>query len=166
MRRQFPGTQTKEGVEMAKASPFGKESRLRILKQHFKASGPFSAVDAWKFVYQELLWIDGSTGLAHLNESDKAQPGRSLWYDRSITFTNWLCERLGARDRTELKAKIDWLFRACLEKLVENKQGVPDSEEVIQAVALAGEEGELPAELVAEAEEVLEPEAYVPDADL
>src|SRR5882672_10065105 len=125
---------------MAKGSPFGKESRVRLLKQHFDASGPFTAADAWRFVYEELLWIDGSTGLAHLYESDKAQPGRSLWYERSITFTNWLCEKLGTPTRTELKARIDRLFRACLEKLVESKKEAADARDVIQAVAEVGQE--------------------------
>jgi len=153
---------------MAKGSPFGKESRVRLLKQHFDASGPFTAADAWRFVYEELLWIDGSTGLAHLYESDKAQPGRSLWYERSITFTNWLCEKLGTPTRTELKARIDRLFRACLEKLVESKKEAADAQEVIQAVAEAGRETGLPEQVVAEAEEAVQdkPETYVPDVDL
>src|SRR5690348_10070509 len=112
-------------------SPFGRESRREILTRHF-AQHPVTIARAWEFVYRELLWIDGSTGLAHLYESDKAQPGRSLWYQRSITFTNWLCEHLGAADRAALKGKIDWLFKACLEKLVESKQA---DAELIEAVA-------------------------------
>jgi len=158
-----------KGSGMAKAaSPFGKDSRVKTLKKHLSEAGALTAATAWKFVYEELLWIDGSTGLAHLYESDKAQPGRSLWYPRSITFTSELIAGFGLRDRQELKARIDRLFRACLEKLVESKQRAADGEEVIQAVVEASEESGLPAELVEKVEEAVpaESDAYVPDADL
>ena len=77
-------------AERSSKSPFGKESRREILTRHF-AQHPVSIDRAWEFIYRELLWIDGSTGLAHLYESDKAQPGRSVWYDRTVKFTDLLC---------------------------------------------------------------------------
>jgi hypothetical protein len=107
------------------------------------------------FVYRELLWIDGSNGLAHLYESDKAQPGRSHWYDRTVRFTNELQDRLGVSNRTELKAQLDRLFRDCLEKLMRAR-------EEIQKM---GKEIDLE-ELVEEATPGTDVEAYVPDADL
>ncbi|MBC8109045.1 MAG: hypothetical protein H7Z14_20840, partial [Anaerolineae bacterium] len=54
----------------------GRATRQRVLAQHFEQR-PVSVDRAWEFVYRELLWIDSSNGLAHLYESDKAQPGRS-----------------------------------------------------------------------------------------
>jgi hypothetical protein len=100
------------------SSPFGKDSRVRILKQHLAESDTVTAQDAWRFIYRELLWIDGSTGLAHLYESDKAQPGRP-WYDRSVVFTDMLCDRFDGISREDLKLHIDRLFRACLEILIQ-----------------------------------------------
>ena len=106
--------------QLASRTPFGKESRIRILRQHLGDAGTITAATAWQFIYRELLWIDGSTGLAHLYESDKAQPGRP-WYDRSVVFTNMLCERFGNISRENLRQQIDKLFRACLGKLVERR---------------------------------------------
>lgn len=103
---------------MASQSPFGKATRVRLLKQHLTDFGNITAASAWKFLYEELLWIDGSTGLAHLYESDKAQPGRP-WYDRTVLFTDLLCDLFGEITRDQLKQRIDRLFRACLQKAVE-----------------------------------------------
>lgn len=49
-------------------------------------------------------------------ESDKAQPGRH-WYNRTVKFTNLLCEKFGNITRTELKGKIDRLFRAIIAEM-------------------------------------------------
>ncbi len=139
---------------MAKPSPFGKESRVKILKQHFAAS-KVTARTAWQFIYRELLWIDGSTGLAHLYESDKAQRGRSKWFERTMRFTDLLCEGFGGITPEELKSQIDRLFRACLQELIEIK-------------AKARGASKLPVELSDEepttADE--EPADYVPDKEL
>jgi hypothetical protein len=136
-----------------KESPFGKDSRLRSLRQHFDETGPYDAASAWKFVYRELMWFDGSNGLAHLYESDKAQPGRSQWYDRTVRFTDELMNRMGAASRAELKAQLDRLFRDCLEKLLQVK------------AAEKGADIELE-ELEEEESAGVAPEAYIPDADL
>ena len=58
----------------AKGSPFGEKSRAELLEQHLDAFGEINAGNAWKFVYEELLWFDRSTGLVHLYESDKVRP--------------------------------------------------------------------------------------------
>jgi len=115
------------------SSPFGKDSRVRILKQHLAESGTVTAQDAWRFIYRELLWIDGSTGLAHLYESDKAQPGRP-WYDRSVVFTNMLCDRFGGISRDDLKLHIDRLFRACLEILVQGHGAEGEDEDLAETL--------------------------------
>lgn len=93
--------------------PFGKEARIKLIREHLSAREPVTAATAWQFVYEELLWIDISTGLAHLYESDKAQPGR-LWFDRTVIFTDLLCEKFGNITRLELKQRIDRLFRAII----------------------------------------------------
>lgn len=148
---------------MAKASPFGKVARTKIINQHFREDSPVTARNAWKFVYRELLWIDGSTGLAHLYESDKAQPGRSKWYERTILFTDLLCEKLGEITRDELKQGIDRLFRSCLELLLESKADA-DIEETAQAVVETGEDEGMPEEVVEKAEADLP--AFIADVEL
>jgi hypothetical protein len=114
-------------------SPFGKDSRIHILKQHLAESEGVTAQDAWWFIYRELLWIDGSTGLAHLYESDKAQLGRP-WYDRSVVFTNMLCDRFGGLSRDDLKLHIDRLFRACLEILVQSHGTEGEDEDLAETL--------------------------------
>src|SRR5215213_9727300 len=106
---------------MAGDTPFGKKSRVQIIERHLKEDGVITAETAWKFIYRELLWIDGSTGLAHLYESDKAQVGRP-WFNRTVTFTDRLCEEFGGITREELKEQIDRRFKACLEKLIANRK--------------------------------------------
>jgi hypothetical protein len=78
---------------MSHSTPFGQESRVRILTSHITQFGAITPASAWRFVYQELLWTDGSTGLAHLYESDKTQPGRS-WHARTRLFTDLLLQIL------------------------------------------------------------------------
>jgi hypothetical protein len=148
-------------------TPFGKKSRVQIIERHLREDGGVAPETAWKFIYRELLWIDGSTGLAHLYESDKAQVGRP-WYRRSEVFTDRLCEEFGGITRDELKQQIDRLFKACLEKLAAKlKKEKPDDDEeadLLSALALPEAADELSAEIV-EAAKAAEP-SYVPDADL
>ena len=160
---------------MASRTPFGKESRIRILRQHLGDAGTITAATAWQFIYRELLWIDGSTGLAHLYESDKAQPGRP-WYDRSVVFTNMLCERFGNISRENLRQQIDKLFRACLGKLVERRGIVVEEGALIEALTTLHPPSTLTDEIVLAAtngghDNEIEPqdstsEQYIPDADL
>ncbi|HEY7913050.1 MAG TPA: hypothetical protein VIG62_14150 [Blastocatellia bacterium] len=152
---------------MASGSPFGKESRVRILKQHIAEAGILTAREAWRFIYQELLWIDGSTGLAHLYESDKAQPGRP-WYNRAVVFTDMLCEQFGNITRDELRGQIDKLFRACLEKLVESKGVQAEDKEIAETIIKlesSSEVGEEIVQTIGELEDA-DKDVYVPDAGL
>ena len=57
------------------ASPFGKETRIRILKEYFKDAGEVSEENAWEHVYRCLLWINTTAGLAHIYNSNHMQPG-------------------------------------------------------------------------------------------
>jgi hypothetical protein len=155
----------------ASASPFGEASRVAILNAHLQAFGEITPANAWKFVYEELLWFDRSTGLLHLYESDKVKPGRSSWYERSITFTHRLGELYGV-DKAGLKNRLDRLFLACLERLVENQQSASESEQTqtIEAVANVGEDLGLPEEVITSAHEaaaaIQGEEDFVPYAEL
>ncbi|HSN76768.1 MAG TPA: hypothetical protein VL334_16975 [Anaerolineae bacterium] len=146
---------------------FGRESRVKILKKHLALAGPLSAQDAWKFIYRELLWVDGSTGLAHLYESDKAQPGRP-WYDRTVTFTELLCQQFGNLTREQLAREIDQLFRAILHELVESPATTNHSDE-LNAGAMVMEDGVgdwETGDLNTPSIEDDIPEPYTPDAEL
>ena len=68
-----------EARAIPKGSPFGEASRVELLESHLRQFGDINATNAWRFVYEELLWFDKSTGLVHLYESDKVRPGRSSW---------------------------------------------------------------------------------------
>jgi hypothetical protein len=161
-----------EGIGMARSrsvtsgSPFGEASRVAILKEHLRAFGPITPASAWKFAYEELLWFDRSNNLVHLYESDKAQPGRSNWYQRSVTFTKRLGELFGV-DKAGLKERIDRLFLSCLEKLVESREA--DASEA-KALASAGAELGLSDVIIEEAEEeaaeAAEDADFVPYAEL
>lgn len=152
---------------MAAPSPFGKESRIRILKHHFSQEEAVTAASAWKFIYRELLWIDHSTGLAHLYESDKAQPGRP-WYGRTVIFTDMICERFGHISRQELKLQLDRLFRACLERIISERGVALEEDELIEALSLLKSPNEIAEEIVqATADDKQAHEAdYTPDAEL
>jgi len=153
---------------LADRLPFGKDSRLRILRKHFAEAGTITAEIAWKFIYRELLWIDGSTGLAHLYESDKAQQGRR-WYDRTVVFTDMLCERFGNISREELKQQIDRLFRAVLEKAIRNPEATADVDDLREVLTTSQAQVEFPDEIVQAtigASQDHTTERYVPDPDL
>lgn len=150
-----------------KASPFGEASRVQLLEEHFDQFGGVTAANAWRFVYEELLWFDKSTGLVHLYESDKVRPGRSSWYERSIAFTDQLC-RLFQVDRTQLKRRIDRLFLACLERLVESQRTSRQEKPTVGAIAEMGEEVGLRSEVVDEAQQAASTggDAFVPYTEL
>jgi hypothetical protein len=94
---------------------FGAENRARIIDTYFGGRGTPTAADAWQNVYRLLLWIDGTTGLAHCYESDKSQPGRN-WYARSLAFHGWTSSELGVT-ALKLGDEIDYLFRRATEDL-------------------------------------------------
>jgi hypothetical protein len=153
----------------AKESPFGETSRVELLDQHFRAFGPITPSNAWKFVYEELLWFDRSKGLAHLYESDKVRPGRSAWYKRSIVYTDRLAELYGV-DRAGLRKRIDRLFLGCLERLVESQAAAHEQAQTVMAAAEEGEAIGLPQAAVQDAKEsaetVKEEADVVPHAEL
>src|SRR5690242_18842914 len=132
----------------SRGSPFGEASRVELLDQHFTEFGGITPATAWRFVYEEPLWFDKSTGLVHLYESDKVRPGRSSWCQRSIVFTDRLAS-IFVVGRTGLKERIDRLFLACLRRLVESREETA----TILAVAEEGDESGLPDEVMEEAEE-------------
>jgi hypothetical protein len=96
----------KAAVERA----FGGENRARLLDDFLSSAGSVTPASAWQLVYRLLLWIDGTTGLAHCYESDKCQPGRP-WYARSLAFHDWVADELTVSP-ADLGASIDQLFRA------------------------------------------------------
>jgi hypothetical protein len=151
------------------SSPFGAAARGKLLRQHFNEAGSITPANAWRFIYRELLWIDGSTGLAHLYESDKAQPGRT-WYSRTTVFTDMICERFGHITHEELKEQIDKLFRACLEQLIKSKDTLAGEKEIVEALTSFDSSLIITEEItdIVEANEELlhTSTAYVPDVDL
>lgn len=99
------GEKEREAVERA----FGAGNRARLLGRYLDAAQPVTPETAWLRVYELLLWIDRTTGLAHCYESDKCQPGRP-WYGRSLAFHDWVSRAFGTGP-AELGSGIDWLFR-------------------------------------------------------
>ena len=95
--------------------PFGKASRALAIQEFLASLEPRPASDMWKSVYELLLWTDPTTGLAHIYESDKSQPGRH-WYPRTLAFHQWFAQQLGVRPRV-VHRHIDFLFRQCLRVL-------------------------------------------------
>jgi hypothetical protein len=144
----------KKRAAKTKGSPFGERSRVELLEQHLAAFGEINPANAWRFLYEELLWFDRSTGLVHLYESDKVRLGRSLWYPRSIAFTDRLAQIFGV-DHVGLKRRLDRLFLACLERLVESQKPQAGREQAIVAVAGMGDQLGLPASVVEEAKEAV-----------
>lgn len=96
--------------------PFGGENRARLLNLYFQGRGQLSPIDAWRDVYRLLLWIDSTTGLAHIYESDKSQPGRP-WYARAMAFHAWISEQFGVPP-IQLAGEIDWLFKQVIIDLI------------------------------------------------
>jgi hypothetical protein len=136
---------------------------MKIIRRHFRDAGRVTPANAWKFLCEALLWFDASTGLAHLYESDKAQPGRSKWYERSIRFTNILRREFGGISKDALRQRFDKLFRGCLEVLEEAKAAIkaekveaPQGEELGEA---SDEAHIVDAELAAELMSILQERA-------
>jgi hypothetical protein len=154
---------------LAHETPFGKAARVRILKQHLAVSEFSNPEDAWKFIYEELLWVDGSTGLAHLYESDKAQPGRP-WHNRSVVFTDLLCSSFGGITRAQLRRRIDRLFRACLQELLSTRQSLSsltvDVEQLAEALVVADILDDVSQEGVVDSIGEPEDSSYTPDYEL
>ncbi len=100
---------------MAKDSPFGQGTRMRVLKHYFEHAGPVTEANAWEHVYRCLLWFNAGAGLAHIYDSNHMQRGGNF-YERARRFTELLCAHWKI-NRKELPGKIDVLFKGCVEEL-------------------------------------------------
>lgn len=115
----------KSELDEAAQRAFGAENRARLLERWFASRPPVELDRAWEEVYQLLLWVDSTTGLAHCYESDKAQPGRP-WYARSLAFHVWLSDRFGV-EPVELVDRLDWLFRQAVRDLAaQQREGLSE----------------------------------------
>ena len=83
----------------------------------------------------------------------------------SIAFTDRLAQLFGV-DRPGLKHKIDRLFLACLERLVEGKAKLPGTAPIVAAVAEVGDELGINPGVVEEAGQVAASEDFIPYAEL
>ncbi len=84
---------------------------------------------------------------------------------RSIAFTDRLAQLFDV-DRPGLKHKIDRLFLACLERLVEGKAKLPGAAPIVAAVAEVGDELGIDPGVVEEAGQVAASEDFIPYAEL
>ena len=100
---------------MAKDTPFGRGTRVRVLKEYFAKAGPVTDENAWEHVYRCLLWFNIGAGLAHIYDSNHMQKGGNF-YARAVRFTDLLCEHWGLA-RRDLPSQIDVLFKGCVEEL-------------------------------------------------
>ena len=99
-------------------SAFGAHNRARLVNLYFSQKPVPSPADAWRVVYELLLWLDRTTGLAHCYESDKTQPGKP-WYPRALAFHAWLASAFGAAPQS-LSEVLDWLFRQATSDLAKH----------------------------------------------
>lgn len=118
---------------MAKDTPFGQGTRMRVLKNYFEHTGPVTEENAWEHVYRCLLWFDIGAGLAHIYDSNHMQKG-GTFHARAVRFTNLLCSHWKIK-KNELPERLDVLFKGCVEELKRREakgqeQGEFESEEV------------------------------------
>jgi hypothetical protein len=133
-------------------TPFGQITRMRVLGEYFAGAGDVNDENAWEHVYRCLLWMNVGAGLAHIYDSNHMQPG-GVFHGRAVRFTDLLCAHWKI-DPKELPARIDILFKGCVEELKRRKaEAKIDSEtesELISATqallrdAGVAEEGALP----------------------
>ena len=64
-RPQF-GLQLLGALGMAKDTPFGQGTRIRVLKDYLAQAGEITEANAWEHVYRCLLWFDIGASLAHI----------------------------------------------------------------------------------------------------
>lgn len=128
---------------MAKDSPFGETTRLRVLDEYFRTAGAVTPANAWEHVYRTLLWPDERTGLAHVYDANHMQPG-GTFYKRAVRFTDALCARWGI-PKSRLGEEIDYLFKGCVAAFrmepVDDAEGQPESELIGEIAAILGQAG-------------------------
>lgn len=100
---------------MAKDTPFGRGTRMRVLKDYFATAGEVTDDNGWEHVYRCLLWFNIGAGLAHIYDSNHMQKGGNF-HSRAVRFTDFLCAHWKI-SRKELPGKIDILFKGCVEEL-------------------------------------------------
>jgi hypothetical protein len=99
---------------MAKDSPFGQGTRLRVLNEYLKQAGEITEANAWEHIYRCLLWFDTSAKLAHIYDSNHMQRG-GTFHARAVRFTDLLCSHWGIK-KHELPSKLDVLFLGCVKE--------------------------------------------------
>lgn len=104
---------------MAIQSAFGQRTRQRVLDEYFQTTGAVTATNAWEHVYRTMLWMDERTHLAHIYDSNHMQRGGNF-YARAVRFTELLCQRFGV-SRAELGDQVDYLFRGCVQEMLEHE---------------------------------------------
>jgi hypothetical protein len=77
---------------MAKDTPFGQGTRIRVLKDYLAQAGAITEDNAWEHVYRCLLWFDVGASLAHIYDSNHMQRG-GTFHARAVRFTDLLCSR-------------------------------------------------------------------------
>jgi hypothetical protein len=121
---------------MAHDTPFGRNTRMRVLENYFARAGNVTETNAWEHVYRCLLWMNLGAGLAYIYDSNHMQPG-GVFHSRAVRFTDLLCGH-SKITRQELPAHIDILFKGCVAELRRRQSGEEiDSEtesELISAV--------------------------------
>lgn len=105
-------------------SPFGRETRMRVLNAYFDEAGPVTIDNAWEHVYRCLLWQNVTAGLAHIYDSNHMQPG-GTFHSRAVHFTDLLCAQFET-DRAGLFTQIDRLFKGCIEVFKERLRERPE----------------------------------------
>lgn len=115
---------------MAKDTPFGRGTRMRVLKEYFAQAGPVTDDNAWEHVYRCLLWFNIGAGLAHIYDSNHMQKGGNF-HSRAVRFTDLLCKHWKIA-RRELPGQIDVLFKGCVEELKRREALEAEQEEELE----------------------------------
>jgi hypothetical protein len=108
-------SRTARGAGMAKDTPFGQGTRIRVLKDYLAQAGQITEENAWEHVYRCLLWFDIGASLAHIYDSNHMQRG-GTFHTRAVRFTDLLCSRWNIK-KSALSDKLDVLFRGCVAEL-------------------------------------------------
>jgi hypothetical protein len=110
---RLPGSSGLSG--MAKDTPFGQGTRLRVLKDYLAQAGEITEANAWEHVYRCLLWFDIGASLAHIYDSNHMQRG-GTFHARAVRFTDLLCSHWNIK-RNQLQQRLDVLFMGCVAEL-------------------------------------------------
>lgn len=143
---------------MAKDTPFGQGTRIRVLKKYLNQAGEITEVNAWEHVYQCLLWFDIGASLAHIYDSNHMQRG-GTFHARAIRFTDLLCSRWNIR-KSELSDKLDVLFKGCVAELMRREAEAAEKPGIEEA---DDSDGEFESELTIAIKDLLQKEGLGDD---